>query len=80
MSSVVDSPAGKSLKKIGLPLAPVEALNALRATAEVKCTKKRGEPCIATQQVIHVCAVVVVFALSLLLQLLLMLPLQLDRI
>jgi hypothetical protein len=51
MSAVVDSPSATSLKKIGMPLGPVEILNALRATSEVKCTKKKGEPCIPTQQV-----------------------------
>jgi hypothetical protein len=39
------------LEKIGKPLGPVEALKNLRSISEVKCSKKRGEPCIPTQQV-----------------------------
>ena len=51
VTTVLDSTAAKMLKKIGMPLGPEASLNYLRAASEVKCSKKKGEPCIPTQQV-----------------------------
>ena len=51
MTNVVNSPAAVALAKVGKPLGSLESLKDLRAASEVKCTKKAGEPCVATQQV-----------------------------
>jgi hypothetical protein len=48
----LNSPAALALGKIGKPLGSVDDLKNLRAASEVKCPKKKGEPCIAKQQVV----------------------------